>query len=199
MSNYRKHYEDDCCSPDPEHRKDDFDKIILSCGTGSGVTLPVANNVLSANSVAIGGVGYPALVVGTVTLDTRRLDHPDVKIDFSSLVNFRADSDLSGFSLRIIFQLSRSCDHGQKVPLATWLYQKEVSVDLDGIVIPDLNLIDIDVEFKDPFSFVWCDCHDCPGCCTYLVEVIDISAFNIESASITNVGITAIASGKSRY
>jgi hypothetical protein len=197
LANYRN----DCCSPRPEHhKKEGFPVTILNCGNGTGVTLPVGNNLLNGASDAVAGSwGYPTLVVGTVTLDTRELAHPDVKIDFSSLVNFRADSDLSGFTFRVVFQLSRSCDHGPRIPLANWLYQKEISVSLGGITIPDIGLIDIDLEFKDPFSFVWCDCHDCAGCCTYLVEIIDIYTFNVESASITNVGITALASGQPRH
>lgn len=196
MANYKKPYEEDCCAADHEnHKKRDFPVVIFNCGNGSGVTLPVTGAVACAgNQAVIGSWGAPTLIIGTVNLDTRGLDHPSIKIDFSSLVNFRADSDFSGYSLRIIFQLSRSCEHENKVPLATWVYQNEISVNL-GIPVPDLNLVDIDVESKEPFNFVWCDCHDCPGCCVYLVEIIDISAYNIESASITNVGISSIASG----
>lgn len=179
-------------------KKRNFPEVILSCGNGSGVSLPVCGVTGPGAQAVIGSWGAPSLVVGTVNLDTRGLDHPSVKIDFSSLVNFKADSDLSGYLLRIIFQLSRSCEHGDKVPLATWVYQNEVAVNL-GVQTLDLSCLDIDVESKEPFNFVWCDCHDCPGCCLYLVEIIDISAFNIEAASITNVGISAIASGFSKH
>ncbi len=198
MANYRRPHEEDCCSPGPDHRKkDEFPVTILSCGQGSGLILPISDNLLraEANQSSTGYLGTPTLVVGTVNLDTRGLDHPAIKIDFSSLINFKANF-LPGFELTIIFQLSRSCDHGQKTPLATWIYEKSASVDLDGLVLP--REVAVDFQFKDPFSFVWCECHDCPGCCTYLVEIININSFYIESASITNVGITAIASGEPR-
>jgi len=196
LANYRRPHYEDCCHPGPEHhKKEHFPVTVLSCGHGSGLTLPVGPVLQATGQAAGSNGGAPTLVVGTVNLDTRGLDHPDVKIDFSSLINFRANF-LSGYELTIIFQLSRACNNGQKIPLAQWTYEKEADVYLNGLSIP--SEVTVDFQIKDPFSFVWCDCHDCPGCCTYLVEIINVCGFYIEAASITNVGITAIASGQPR-
>jgi len=182
--------------PYPPHPKD-FPVTILSCGNGAGASLPTNNLALNggAAQAVIGSNGSACQTVGTVTLDTHELEHPEVKIDFSSLINFRANF-LSGYTLRLVFQLSRSCDHGGKTTLATWTYEKEADVYLNGLSIP--SEVEVEFEFKDPFGFVWCLCNDCPGCCLYTVEVVDIYAYGIEGLSITNVGLTAIASGKPR-
>ena len=186
-----------CRPPHPPH-PEKFPVTILSCGNGQGGSIPVSDLALNGAQAAQRLVGYgsPCLTVGTVTLDSNGLDHPDVKIDFSSLINFRANF-LSGYTFRLVFQLSRSCSHGAKTPLATWTFEKEADVYLDGLSVP--SEVCVNFEFKDPFGFVWCLCHDCPGCCLYTVEIVDVCAYGIECASITNVGITAIASGEKRY
>lgn len=210
MSNYKgccggnDHPEDNChdekCRPPyPPPHPDRFPVTILNCGNGQGGSLPVNGLIVGdqTDDQAVAGInGSPCLIMGAVTLDTNGLDHPDIKIDFSSLINFRANF-LSGYILRVIFQLSRSCGYGGKTPLATWIFEKEADVYLDGLTIP--SEVNVEFEFKDPFGFVWCLCNDCPGCCLYTVEVIDVCSYGIECASVTNVGITAIASGKPQY
>ena len=205
MSNYKaccgenpypqnEEHDDRCHPPYPQK---DYPVTILNCGNGQGASLPTNSLALNGGAAQAVGSSYgsPCLTVGTVTLDTGGLDHPEIKIDFSSLINFKANL-LSGFTFRLVFQLSRACDHGGKTQLATWTYEKEADVYLDGLSIP--SAVSVNFEFKDPFGFVWCQCNDCPGCCLYTVEIVDIYAYGIDCASITNVGITAIASGKPR-
>jgi len=200
MSDYQaccgeNNYDEKCRPPHPPK---EFPVTILSCGNGQGASIPVVESPLSGPQAAQSLVGYgsPCLIIGSVPLDTNGLDHPDVKIDFSSLINFRANF-LSGYNFRLVFQLSRSCSHGEKTPLATWTYEKQADVYLYGLAIP--SEVSVNFEFKDPFGFVWCQCHDCPGCCLYTVEIVDIYTYGIECASITNVGITAIASGEPEH
>lgn len=193
MANYRNP-SDGCCAPKAEHHHNHFPQTIMSCGRGAGTILPVCYFVggLNGSSSVINNNGTPTLPIGSVTLDTRGLDRPDVKIDFSALVNFTANVGLSGFSIRVFFQLSRVCEQGEKIPLATYIYKRELNIGISVPVPADVTAV---LEFSDPFSFVWCDCGECPGCCTYLVEAIDISSYNVSCASVTNVGITGIASG----
>ncbi|HWP96268.1 MAG TPA: DUF4489 domain-containing protein [Syntrophomonadaceae bacterium] len=190
MRQHRQPCDSPDCSPEYEHKHHE-NKIVLNCGTGTGVSLPVSSAApLCQSDLVVGTVRsavplwQPGLVVGTVTLDTRGFKKPTVKIDYSSVVSFRAGS--FNFELEITFQLSRSCDNGPKIPLATWTYEREVESDFTSSA---------EIEFKDPIAFTWCECHDCLGCCTYFVEVISIDAEDIESASITNVGINALAIG----
>ena len=55
--------------------------------------------------------------------------------------------------------------------------------------------MNVEVDFRESFGFSWCECQDCPDCCTYIVEVVDVQAFGIQSVSITNVSISALAVG----
>ena len=171
----------------PKPEKPKYPVTIVSCGNGSGLTLPV-NGPSVAVVQSVNGYS-PTLVVGTVSLDARGLKDPTIKLDFSSLINYRIASTTGDYSLRIIFQLSRSCGHGARIPLSTFIYENSLSITgSSGSPSPIF-------EIKDPFSFTWCECNDCGGCCTYLIEIVDISSYNIECASITNVGINAVASG----
>jgi hypothetical protein len=166
-----------------EHEKKHCDsKVVFSCGNGMGGNVPVYGEAVA---------WQPGLVVGTVTLNTGGLESPSVKIDFSSVVNFKTLGLL--FEISIRFQLSRSCNNGHKVPLATWTYERELDSNISdtGAAVEAINLYY--VEFKDPIAFTWCDCHDCPGCCTYFVEIVDVETDDIDYALITNVGINALA------
>jgi len=185
----------DCAHCSPEHENKHESKVVFSCGTGVGANLPVNSQVaVGTRSTLQGAYQQPGLVVGTVTLDTGGLKSPTVKIDYSSVISFKTNSPI--FEIEIRFQLSRVCNNGQKVPLGTWTYEREVGYNLiDSQVIP--GIIDIFyVEFKDPIAFTWCDCHDCPGCCTYIVEIVDVDTENIDFALISNVGINAFAISK---
>lgn len=158
-------------------------EVLLRCGTGSGLSLP------TEACATDNGLRHPlTLVVGSVNLNTEGMHKSTVKIEFSSIINFRAKSPCGGYLLRLVFQLSRSCNKGTKVPLASWVYEKEVDVILE---LPGPETVNQD--FKDFFGFNWCECDECPGCCTYLVEIVDYASDYISSASITNVGISALA------
>jgi len=172
------------CFPEHEHKHNET-KVVFSCGSGGGANIPVSRAV--ALGAALGSAyQQPSLIVGTVTLNTRGLKSPSVKIDYSSVVSFKTTQFL--FEIAIRFQLSRACNNGQKIPLATWTYEREVESQVPIELIGPLN-----VEFKDPIAFTWCDCIDCPGCCTYFVEIVDVDTENIDFALVSNVGINALA------
>ncbi len=195
---------DDRRHDDRKHddRKPDDDKVVMKCGTGSGFVIPINNN----NYVANGGGGnqyFPPMVAGIVSINTSKKGGSTVKIDFSSMINFQADSWNGNFEIELVFQLSKMCDGGAKIPLGTWIYEKEVEVGYGGSLggQPSAqssggpNGACVEVDFKQPFSFTWCECTDCPGCCTYVVELVHFETHNIECASVTNVGINALAVG----
>lgn len=179
--------------PDNGYDKDPIkQEVVLACGTGSGVALPGFTG-----APVLVGTTQPSFVVGTVTLDTTCLEKPTVKVDFSSVVNFLGEVNLGGISISILFTLSKVCE-GDRIPLATWTYQKTVGLGLRGGAAPDGVEVQqanggVQVDFRESFGFTWCECQDCPGCCTYIVEVADFQNFNIQSASITNVSISALA------
>jgi len=184
--------------PNGGDRYDSFPEkkdIVLACGSGSGAALPI-----NSGPIPIGFL--PAkVVVGSVSLDTNKLEKPTVKIEFSSIVNFLAQpGGPGGLFLSILFTLSKACE-GTRIPLGTWTYQKSLSFGNNICVeqsAPQSNGgygLDIEFDFRESFGFSWCECQDCPDCCTYVVEVADVQTFGIQSVSITNVSISALAVG----
>lgn len=197
MANYKLPCDEQgCYPPHPPHPEPHPNPVtILKCGTGSGISLPVGNNVLGGNGSS--GYGYVPQVVGTVNIDTSRLHDITKKIEFSSLINFKAEYF---FSFSLVFQLSAICNGGYKQPLGTWTYEKQVELDYDPAVqANNLGPFELDFDFKDPFCFSWCECDECPECCRFIVEVVDFRSCNVECASITNVSISAMAVGTPGY
>lgn len=176
-----------CCANSDSHAK--REPAVLSCGSGAGLTLPVSS---PSNGCSGGCWKPPALVVGSVAVNTQEMSNPTVKIDFSSIINYGTQSCSGQFFIGIIFQLSKVCDHGSKVPLNTWIFQKGFDLfqqDLMG----QRNGLSVVSDFQDPFEFTWCECQDCPGCCSYILEIIDFHTDYITHVSITNVNINALA------
>lgn len=183
--------EKDYHCPPPRHEQ----KIALNCGTGTGAVLPIVAGVLVSGAQVNGYYQTNPIVLGTVSLDTHWLNKPTVKVDFSSLISLRitsADFNILDYFFRLTFRLSKACECGPQIPLGTWNY--ELSNNLQArISIPEG--IEQTSTVSESFGFTWCECQHCPGCCTYIVEVIDLQYYNIECASITNVGINAMAVG----
>lgn len=172
----------------------DKQDIVLSCGTGSGLPLPVYNGI-----PVLSGPTQNSSVVGSVTLDTTEMRRPAVKIDFSCVVNFLADICLGGGYINILFSLSKVCE-GDCIPLGTWNYQKAINFGLFGQPADppptEQSVIGgLQVDFRESFGFTWCECQQCPGCCTYIVEVADVQTYSVQSGCITNVSISALAVG----
>lgn len=141
-------------------------KSVLSCGSG--------NNIVFTSPTD------PPATVGLVSIDTRDMKRPSIEIEFSSLVNLLGISDAQG---TLNFRLLRSCENKEPVILNSWLYEvEEIETDNDN------------VRLSTSFSFIFCECLDCPKCCDYFVEVsISGSAQEIISLSVNNVHIAALA------
>lgn len=205
------HRPDDCHDWDHDHDmpdkpKHDHSKTVLKCGTGSGFVIPTRNGRYDGNC---GGQGYgdphmPPMVAAIVSINTEGMKEPVTKVDFSSMINFKAETWNGNFEIKLVFQLSKICNKGPKIPLGTWIYEKEVDVDHHGGRMSSDPSVQggkdhnggaqVDIDFKQPFCFTWCECGDCPDCCTYIVELVHWDTDNIECASVTNIGINAIAS-----
>lgn len=147
--------------------------IIFECGTGNGFTFATNGSDISITSPC---TACRPKTVGIVTIDTTCLCQPKIKIDFASNVHFvRRDHHESG-TAQLEFELVRVCDEGQETSVCSWLY--EITDERDN--------------FAETFTFIYCDCNSCPGCCRYFVR---INPLEIENASISvgNCHIAAIA------
>ncbi|NLO20757.1 MAG: DUF4489 domain-containing protein [Syntrophomonadaceae bacterium] len=192
MSNYRL--------PEEERVHPDFrpqgSKVVMICGNGSGITIPTDNR-------GGGSKNQASLVAGTVSLNTSDLRCPTIKIDFSSMINYQVKSRDGDYLIRLAFQLSKACG-GHKIPLNTWIYEKEVErcrLPIDNVGPPvalDANgpsilpPAEVDMLIKEAFGFTWCECNPCPDCCLYVVEIVDVDSHKIRGLSLTNVGINAM-------
>lgn len=164
-------------------------ELILSCGKGNSLVLPIGGGCGCGS-----GGRPPALVAGTVNVDIAGRHKPTVKIDFSSLINFKAASYGGRYFLGIIFQLSRFGSNGAKVPLATWIFEKKADncgADCGCGGVPDGAQL-VQISNSENFAASWCECDNCPSCYTYVLEVIDFQTAFIEFASITNVTFNAM-------
>lgn len=164
------------CRPDycPDHCPDhhpNINQTILSCGSGSGLIIPVHSE---SNSQL-----YNPYVIASVALDTSELHKANVKIDFSSIIMFRTSSQEA---LRLILQLSKTYISGGRIPLATWNFTR------------DFNNVAA-FETVDSFCFTWCECDACPGCAYYTVELINVENPGADAAVISNAFINALAVG----
>ncbi len=183
------------CNDDSDSNSHHQD-VILSCGTGAGLTLPIGGSGGECGSSSCWQP--PTLVVGTINLDTLNMHKPTVKIDFSSLINFRATSCGGEYFLGIIFQLSKFCNNGAKIPLTTWSFEKKAdNFNANGGCCCDSNCVApnsdlVKIGDSAAFSFTWCECESCPGCCTYILEIIDFDSAFIDFASISNINISAM-------
>jgi len=179
------------CYPDPDHNSNN---TMLNCGKGNSLLLPLGGSSCGGGPKS----RPPALVVGTVTLDTTGRNNSVVKLDFSNLISYKATSHKGRLFLGIIFQLSKICNSGSKIPLGTWIFEKKADsfdpvafcCNSEGIG-PDHGVVL--VSDQAPFNFSWCECHTCPGCCTYILEIIDYDSAFIDFAAITNINFTAMA------
>lgn len=148
--------------------------IILSCGTGNSVDFE-ANGDLDVAVIP----NPSSAVVGQVSIDASGIFTPIVEIEFSSIVSLIASQmDARG---ALIFRLFRICGNGEAEVVNTWTYEV--------LEIEDFNVI----RLSNSFSFTFCECLKDAGCCNYFVEASVGDLINIETLSVNNVQISAIA------
>jgi hypothetical protein len=160
----------------------DMDKdIVLSCGRE-------VKRIREQNTGSLDFTADP-VVLARVVIDTRRLNKPMVKIDFSTFIDFFTPT---GNTLGAVFdfELRRKCD-GIVETLKTYQYI--------------VRMMDGDIEsngfhLRDTFGFTFCD-KDRVGhkeCCIYTVELLKIDVIGEEIEEeiiIEDSSIRAIAQG----
>lgn len=144
--------------------------IIFECGTGGGFSYATDGSDISLTDYS--QLGIPK-TVGSVTIDTCGLVRPKTKIDFSSNIHFMSKGD---GTVQLEFLLYRNCGNRGKELLGTWYY--EISNEGDN--------------FAETFTFFWCDCNSCTGCCFYTVECKPVSVDDA-GISVNNCHMTAMA------
>jgi hypothetical protein len=168
-------YKDDGCKdyyPHPRRRpRPKINQTILACGNGSGLIIPQHDQ----NDSQL----FNPYVIASVAIDTSDLKKANVKVDFSSIITFREDDT---DDLRLTFQLSKSYQFGNKIPLGTWTFERDFESDED-------------VDLTDSFAFHFCECDACPGCAYYIVELINVESNGVNFVAITSPMISALAVG----
>ncbi len=159
-----EHKYDRCCPKNPCPYP-----ILFECGQGTGAMIPGGTDATTP---------FTPRALGCLTIDTTCLESPVVKFDFTSIVKFVNTSDNG--PARLTFGLFKKCDSGEESLCGTW----DFAIDFDGN----------GEQVTTSYSFSYCECHSCPGCCTYAVRVI--AASNSESSNtldICNTTLSAIA------
>lgn len=118
-----------------------------------------------------------------LVIDTSDLCRPLVKIEFSSLISFEAESTNSEIGVELLFELERICN-GEKESVQNWRYTKEFETQ-NGI----------EVEISEPFTVTYCD-RTCAGCCEYkmVVKGLDFDG-EFEFLNVSKPNLSAIAQG----
>lgn len=186
-------YKMNCSCPPPTQ----LNQTILACGSGTGVVLPDHSESRSQL--------FNPYVVASVAIDTSMLVHPTVKIDFSSLITYK-EADSYPSDLRLTFQLTKVSENGARVGLGTWNFERFIkfygglcsSLQDAGVNINNIGSY-TDVQFVDSFGFTFCECQECPGCHTYVVEIINAETKNVDHPAVSNGAISALAVGPLAY
>ncbi len=156
--------------------------LLMECGQGNGYTFADNGESISLTSPC---TACRPKTLANVTIDTTCLCKPKTKIEFASNVHFVPFRRDGNGDLKFEFELVRKCDDGTETSLNTWLF--EITDERDN--------------FAQTFSFMYCDCNSCPGCCEYYVRGIPLELDEC-SFCVTNCHIAALAQGdvaKSKY
>ncbi|WP_432665625.1 DUF4489 domain-containing protein [Wukongibacter baidiensis] len=162
--------------------KNDKEKDCMKCEPKH----PIPKDILFECSPSSGSKTFSrpdqSFTAACVTLDTTCICDPKVKIEFSSVVTLNIDTT-SRVEVRLKFELFKVCDDRPELLCGTWVYEKI----LPGPVAEFL------LNTTDSFSFIFCECQTCPGCCQYFVRVTADSLNDILIARVSDGSIVAIA------
>jgi hypothetical protein len=145
---------------------------LLECGQGANPRI-TANFPPVANPIA-------TIPLASVEIDTTCLCSPNVKIEFSTLIQYNA----TGATSPLVIQLSRSCNGGSRMTLSTFT----INLPVPG---PTATL---------PFGFVFCSENVPARDCTYFVDIVsaDVGAGEAPFVAFENTFISALAVGCAR-
>jgi hypothetical protein len=147
--------------------------IIMACGQGNGFTF--ADNGESISLTSPSQASRPK-TLATVLIDTTCLCKPAVKVEFASNVHFVPFNRDGNATIKFEFELVRKCDDGTETSLNSWLFE----------------ITGEDDNFAQTFTFNYCDCNTCPGCCEYFVRGVPMELDEC-SFCVTNCHIAAFA------
>lgn len=147
--------------------------IIMSCGQGNGFTF--ADNGESISLTSPSQASRPK-TLASVLIDTTCLCKPQVKVEFASNVHFVPFNRHGNADLKFEFELVRKCNDGTETSLNSWLFE----------------ITGEDDSFAQTFSFIYCECTTCPGCCEYFVRGVPMELDEC-SFCVTNCHISAFA------
>lgn len=174
MPTYSKKCDGTGICKDNEKKSCDIRPVLLCCGQGMSVVFP-------GNSENQPIIPTPSTAnIGQVSVNTADLCKPVVEIEFSSIISLITTNNQFG-KAALSFQLFRVCDEEEATLVNSWFYEV--------FSIEDDNNI---VRLTESFSFIFCECLDCPCCCDYFVEVSVGGLEFIESISVDNVQIAAL-------
>lgn len=140
-------------------------KALLECGEGTGFRTFTSSDDVSFQ-------------LAHVTLNTTCLNRPEILIKFSSIVDI---ARLSGTgSVRLEYELFKVCGDSQPSLLGTWMYEEV-----------NFRAAALDRQ-EESFSFIYCECENCPRCCEYFVVVTPIEVINA-TVTVSNGRIAALS------
>jgi hypothetical protein len=127
---------------------------ILECGKIFDPNLP---SKLSTNNTPV--------KLAEVTIDTRCLSKPCVKIEYSSIITTLALSGSSN-TLSLKFRLSKKCKDEEEITLKEWDFKK--------------SSMDSGEEDIKSFTVIFCECLDCldKECFTYIMQLVEVIPSN---------------------
>ncbi len=179
-------YEDKRCDDRKEYKeKDDYkgcpkpSKLILECGTNpQDAIFEIDDDEVEDDQV---------FTLDTLYIDTSCLCKPQVKIEFSSIIYFEAESETGedDVEVELLFELVRICKGEEEEVIRRWRYLKEFDVDGE----------DVELEISEPFTVTYCD-RSCPGCCKYKMRVrgVDFDG-DFEALRVVQPDLSALAQG----
>ncbi len=152
-----------CCSESPCAYP-----VLFECAQGTGADIPKLDPTKA----------FTPRSLGCVTIDTSCLKNPVVKFEFDSIIKYEdKENDLPS---TLIFGLFKTCDDRQEIQCGAWEYV----VTFTGS--PNR-------EIATSFNFNHCECNSCPGCCTYIVKIIDAISDKGDQFSVCNTSLSVIA------
>ena len=137
-------------------------RAILNCGCGAAGPLPILD--LAGASI------INPYSVASVTIDTRGMKCPCVLINFTSLINVPV-----GVLPNISFRLVRTCNGCSQAIGGTYNYSDAINA-----------------LHSESFSFQFCDCGECCGCCTYTVEISNATLAQVGTTISGNISALAV-------
>lgn len=153
-------------------------QALLQCGTGSTPQIP-ASFPPATNPLA-------TIPLAQVEIDTTCLCFPNIKIEFSSLIEITTPTAGTTVGSTITVQLSRLCDNN--------IINKTILKTTTIVLTPALFVGTVDY----PYSFIYCSQNVPSRDCTYIVEITNSSLVTTTTALVKEAQIAAYAVGGQR-